>query len=48
MVDGRNIEIKYLGEIFDKQITWGLHIEMVTTKAYRTFMRLYPLFKVID
>jgi hypothetical protein len=37
--------VKYLGVIFDKKITWGLYIEMVATKAYRTFIRLYSLFK---
>jgi hypothetical protein len=48
-LNGHNISfvnsIKYLGVIFDKNITWKLHIEMVTTKAYRTYMRLYSLFK---
>jgi hypothetical protein len=37
--------IKYLGVISDKEITCRLHIETVTTKAYKTFMRLYSLFK---
>jgi hypothetical protein len=37
--------VKYLGVIFDKKITWRLHIETVATKAYRTFIRLYSLFK---
>jgi hypothetical protein len=27
------------------KIVWRLHIKMVITKAYRTFMRLYSLFK---
>jgi hypothetical protein len=31
--------VKYLGVIFDKKITWRLHIETVATKAYRTFIR---------
>jgi hypothetical protein len=48
-LNGHNIpfvnSIKYLGVIFDKKITWRLHIEMVTTKAYITFMRLYSLLK---
>jgi hypothetical protein len=39
------ISIKYLGVIVDKKITWRLRIEIVTTKAYKTFMRLYSLFK---
>jgi hypothetical protein len=37
--------VKYLGVIFDKKITWRLHMERVTTKAYRTFIGLYSLFK---
>jgi hypothetical protein len=48
-MNGHNIpfvnSIKHLGVIFDKKITWRLHIETVATKAYRTFMRLYSLFK---
>jgi hypothetical protein len=37
--------VKYLGVIFVKKITWRLHIEAVATKAYRTFIKLYSLFK---
>jgi hypothetical protein len=37
--------IKYLGVIFDKKITWRLHIEMIEAKAFRTFIRVYSLFK---
>jgi hypothetical protein len=33
--------IKYLGVIFDKKITWRLHIEMIEAKAFRTFIRVY-------
>jgi hypothetical protein len=48
-LNGQNIPIvnsvKYRGVIFDKKITWRLHIEMVANKAYRTFIRLYSLFK---
>jgi hypothetical protein len=36
---------KYLGVIFDKNITWRLHIEMTEAKTFRTFIRIYPLFK---
>jgi hypothetical protein len=36
--------VKYLGAIFDKS-TWRLHIETVEAKAFRTFIRIYPLFK---
>jgi hypothetical protein len=38
-------DIKYLGVIFDKKITWSLHIQTVETKAFRTFIRVYSLFK---
>jgi hypothetical protein len=36
--------IKYLCIIFDK-ITWRLYIEMIEAKAFRTFIRVYSLFK---
>jgi hypothetical protein len=49
-INGQNIEfvnnVKYLGVIFDKKITWGLHIKTIETKAFRTFIRTYSLFKV--
>jgi hypothetical protein len=34
-----------MGINFDKKIIWRLPIDIVATKAYRTFMRLYLLFK---
>jgi hypothetical protein len=37
--------IKYLNVIFNKRITWRLHIEMVEAKAFRTFIMNYSLFK---
>jgi hypothetical protein len=37
--------VKYLGVIFIKRITWRLHIEMTEAKAFRSFIRLYFLFK---
>jgi hypothetical protein len=37
--------VKYLGVSFDKKITWRLHIEMMEAKAFRTFIRVYSLFK---
>jgi hypothetical protein len=37
--------VKYLGVIFDERITWRLHIEMVEAKAFKTFIRVYSLFK---
>jgi hypothetical protein len=44
-LNGRNIpsviHVKHLGVIFDKRITWRLHIEMTEAKAFRTFIRIY-------
>jgi hypothetical protein len=34
--------VKYLG---DKRMTWKLHIQMIEAKAFRTFIRIYSLFK---
>jgi hypothetical protein len=49
MLNGRNIpfvnSVKYLGVLFDKRLTWRLHIEMIEVKAFRTFIRIYSLFK---
>jgi hypothetical protein len=48
-LNGRNIpfvnSVKYLGVIFDERITWRLHVERIEAKAFRTFIRLYSLFK---
>jgi hypothetical protein len=48
-LNGRNIpfvnNIKYFGVIFDRKITWRLHIEAIEAKAFRTFIRVYSLFK---
>jgi hypothetical protein len=48
-LNGRNIpfanSVKYLGVTFDKRMTWRLHIEKIEAKAFRTFIRLYFLFK---
>jgi hypothetical protein len=48
-LNGQNIavvnNVKYLGVIFDKRITRILHIERIEAKAFRTFIRLYHLFK---
>jgi hypothetical protein len=38
--------VKYLGVIFDKKITWSPHMEMIEAKAFRTFIRVYSLFKI--
>jgi hypothetical protein len=47
-LNGRNISfvnhVKYLGIIFDERITWRLHIKMIETKAFRTFIRIYSIF----
>jgi hypothetical protein len=49
-LNGRNIpfvnSVKYLGVAFDKKMTWRLHIEMIEAKAFRTFVRIYSLFKI--
>jgi hypothetical protein len=37
--------VKYLSVIFDKRITWRLHMEMTEAKVCRTFIRNYSLFK---
>jgi hypothetical protein len=37
--------IKHLGVIFDKRMTCRLHIELIAAKAFRTFIRIYSLFK---
>jgi hypothetical protein len=48
-LNGRNIpfanSVKYLGVIFNKRMTWRLRIETIEAKAFRTFIRLYSLFK---
>jgi hypothetical protein len=48
-LNGRHIpfvnSVKYIGVIFDKRVTWRLHIEMIEAKAFRTFIRIYSLFK---
>jgi hypothetical protein len=48
-LNGQNVpfvnSVKYISVIFNNKITWRLHIETVATKPYRTFIRLYSLFK---
>jgi hypothetical protein len=48
-LNGRNIpfvnQVKYLGVIVDKRITWRFHIEMIEAKAVRTFIRVHSLFR---
>jgi hypothetical protein len=47
--NGRNIpfvnSVKYLGVLFDKRMTWRLHIQMIEAKALRKFIRIYYLFR---
>jgi hypothetical protein len=49
-LNGRNIQfvnnVKYLGVIIDKRMTWRLHIETTEAKAFRSFIRLYYLLAV--
>jgi hypothetical protein len=33
--------MKYPGVIFDKEMKWRLHVEMIEAKAFRTFIRIY-------
>jgi hypothetical protein len=37
--------VRYLGVIFHRKITWGLHIKTIETKAFRAFIRAYSLLK---
>jgi hypothetical protein len=45
----RNIPFVYLvnhpGVIFDKRITWALHIEITEANVFRIFIRIYSLMK---
>jgi hypothetical protein len=48
-LNGRKIpfvnSVKYLGVLFDNRMTWRLNIQMIEAKAFRTFNRIYFLFK---
>jgi hypothetical protein len=37
--------IKYFSVIFDRKITWRLHIGMIKAKAFKTLITVYSLFK---
>jgi hypothetical protein len=37
--------VKYLAVILDKKITWRLFTEIIEAKVFRTFIRIYPIFK---
>jgi hypothetical protein len=48
-LNGWNIQfvnsVKCLGMIFNKEVTWSLHIEMKEAKAFRTFIIVCYLFR---
>jgi hypothetical protein len=48
-LNGRNIplvnSVKSLGVIFDRRMTWRLHVEKFASKALGTYVRTYPIFK---
>jgi hypothetical protein len=48
-LNGRHIpfvnSVKYLGVFFDKRMALRLHLQTIAAKAFRTFIRLYSLFK---
>jgi hypothetical protein len=48
-LNGRSIPFlnsaKYLGVIFDKRVTWRLRIEMIGSRTFGNFIRIYSLFK---
>jgi hypothetical protein len=49
-LNGRDIpfenNVKYLGVIFGKKITWKLHIETIEAKAFRTIILSWPFTKL--
>jgi hypothetical protein len=49
-LNGRNIPFvnsaKYLGVIFDRRMTWRLHIEKTAAKDLGTYIRTYSIFKI--
>jgi hypothetical protein len=48
-LNGQNIpfvnNVKYLSVIFNRKITWRLHIKTIEALAFRAFIRAYSLFK---
>jgi uncharacterized protein YqhQ len=48
-LNGRNIQfvisVNYLGVIFDNKVSWRLYINMIEAKVFRTFIRIYFIFK---
>jgi hypothetical protein len=51
-LNGRNIPfvntVKYRGVIFDKKVTWSLHMERIEATAFRTLIDYIPFSKVSD
>jgi hypothetical protein len=48
-LNGRNFtfvnSVKYVGVIFDRRLTWRLHIEKIAAKTFGTYIRTYYIFK---
>jgi len=48
-LNGRDIpfvnHVKYLGVVFDRIISWRMHIEAIAAKVFITFICVNPLFK---
>jgi hypothetical protein len=48
-LNGRNIPFvnstKYLGFVFDRSMTWRLHIEKTAARALGMYIRTYSIFK---
>jgi hypothetical protein len=48
-INGQNIpsvnNVKCLGIIFDRKITWRLYIKTIEIKAFRAVIRIHSLFK---
>jgi hypothetical protein len=41
----KSYNVNYVGVMFSNRITWRLRIKRIEAKAFRTFIRLYSLFK---
>jgi hypothetical protein len=38
-------DVKYLAVTFEKRMTWRIHIDLIITKALRTFLQIYSFLK---
>jgi hypothetical protein len=38
-------QVRYINVIFDRNITWRIHIQMIEIKVFRIFVRVYFLFR---